>query len=393
MISILTWLLFFALFYLLATSIILLRNRIDLTPLPVNSEDIQDTKKPSVSVCIPVRNESHNIGTLLESLRFQNYHHFDVHVLDDHSEDETVRIVQSFREDFSEKLHLHEGKEKPEGWLGKTWACHQLGKKADGDILLFLDADTELKPGSLQGITAAFDHYQTDMVTVWPYQKTETFWEKAVIPLIYYTLVTLLPAIYVYRDPRWMPSILKNKFRPLFAAACGQCIAFKKEVYNKINGHEAVKNQIVEDVELAKITRRSGSRMRMFHGVGSISCRMYLNQKEMFEGFRKNFFAGFNHSLALFFLAMVLHLIVFILPFITVFYAIFAGLPTIFFLSAACIGLVLLHRLILALWFRWDPLYSFSHPLGVLWFQRLGLIKVVDYFTRRKVFWKGRKVS
>ncbi len=393
MISIFTWLLFFALFYLLVTSAVLLRNRIDLTPLPGGTEAVQDKKKPFVSVCIPARNEERNIGTLLESLRLQTYPHFDVHVLDDHSEDQTAKIVQSFQEDFSGRLFFHRGREKPVSWLGKPWACHQLGEKAGGDILLFLDADTETKSGALDGITAAFEQYQTDMITVWPHQKTETFWEKNVIPLIYYALVTLLPAIYVYRDPRWMPSFLKKKFRPLFAAACGQCIAFRKDVYRKINGHESVKNRIVEDVELAKIIRRSGFTMRMFHGIGSVSCRMYSSHKELFEGLRKNFFAGFNHSLAFFFLAMVLHLIVFILPFITIFYSVLAGLPVIFFLSAACIGLVLLHRLILAVWFHRDPLLSFLHPIGVLWFQWLGIVKIIDHFTRRKILWKGRKVS
>jgi chlorobactene glucosyltransferase len=234
MISIFTWLLFFALFYLLATSLIFLRNRFDLTPLPAVTESDENTEKPSISVCIPARNEEQNIGILLKSLQEQDYPDFDIHVLDDHSEDRTFQTVQSFQKKNDDKLFLHKGLEKPEKWLGKSWACHQLGRHSEGEILLFLDADTQLLPGALKGIAAAFDRFQTDMITVWPHQKMDSFWEKTSIPLIYYALITLLPAVYVYRDPRWMPSFLKKKFRSLFAAACGQCIAFRRKAYQKI---------------------------------------------------------------------------------------------------------------------------------------------------------------
>jgi chlorobactene glucosyltransferase len=161
----------------------------------------------------------------------------------------------------------------------------------------------------------------------------------------------------------------------------------------KSGGHERVKKEIVEDVELAKIVKRSGLKMRMFQGTGSVSCRMYRNESEMFEGLRKNFLAGFNHSIPFFSLAMILHVIVFILPFFTLIISVILGEATLFFLSAACIGLVWLHRLIMAIWFRWDPIYSFLHPVGVLWFQRLGIVNMVDFFTRKNVEWKGRKVS
>jgi chlorobactene glucosyltransferase len=390
MITILTWLLFFALFYLLITSVILLRNRFDLTSLPVS--DMYDPGKTSISVCIPARNEEHNIGKLLQSIVNQDWPYYDIHILDDHSEDKTFQVAQSFQKQYPEKMYLIKGKEKPKNWLGKPWACQQLGRACSGEIVLFLDADTELYPQTLTAVAAAFEKYQTDMITVWPQQKTETFWEKTIIPLVYYALVTLLPAIYVHRNPKWMPSFLTKKFKALFAAACGQCIAFRREAYQKIGRHESVKASIVEDVELAKIVKKSGLKMRMFHGAGTVSCRMYQNEEEIFEGLRKNFLAGFNNSLPRFILAMIVHLVVFILPFFSVLYSVFAGHATLFFLSAGCIGLILLHRLILAIWFRWDPLYSFTHPIGVLWFQRLGIVKLVDHFTRKKVEWKGRKV-
>lgn len=387
--AILFWILVFSLLFLIATSTVLIRNRFELTA--IKSESYENDIEPKISVCIPARNEENNIGTLLKSLFNQKYSNYDIHLLDDQSTDQTADIVQSFLIDFP-RLKLHKGLEKPPDWLGKPWACHQLSELSDGEYLLFLDADTVVEPSLIENTVAAFNKHQVQMVTVWPRQIVLTFWEKSVIPLIYYTLVTLLPSIYCYRKPRWIPNFLSPFFKSAFAAACGQCIAFERKAYQMIGGHQSVRDKVVEDVELAKQVKKCDFRMRMFHGIGAISCRMYNNESEIFAGFRKNFFAGFNHSITLFIFASILHLIVFILPFITLIYSLTVLNHVLFFLSIASISLVLLHRLILSAWFEWDPLYGFTHLIAVIWFQRLGVVSLVDHWIGKKSSWKGRKV-
>jgi chlorobactene glucosyltransferase len=389
--EILFWCLGFSLGYLLLTSLILVRNRFELTSLPAGIGNRET--EPKISVCIPARNEEKTLPVLLESLASQSYSSFSVYVLDDHSEDNTPMVLNSFQETHPGLLQVLQGEEKPKDWLGKPWACHQLGLAADGDILLFLDADTRLlNPGTLAAVASAFEQNKTDMITVWPQQELLTFWEKTLIPLIYYGLVTILPAIYVYRKPRWMPSFIYSRFSTSFAAANGQCIAFRRESYQTIGGHEPVKDRIVEDVELAKTAKQKGLTLRMFHGVGFIACRMYESGREIFSGLRKNFLAGFSNSIPLFIAAALVHIAVFLVPFAAIVISLFVSMPAVFYLSAACITLILVHRLFIAAWFRWDPLYAFTHPLGVLFFQWLGLVKLADHFTGRKTEWKGRKV-
>jgi chlorobactene glucosyltransferase len=384
------WLLSFALIYLLLTSIVFIRNRFDLVtltgPAPVKNRELK------ISVCIPARNEENSIPALLQSLLGQNDDNFDIHVLDDQSEDNTSEILKSFQRIDPEKIFIHSGSNKPDSWLGKPWACEQLGQAASGDILLFLDADTTLQPDTLTRIRNTFSEWNLDMLTVWPNQILDTFWEKTVIPLIYYGLSTILPAIYVYRKPRWMPDIIYKQVSPGFAAANGQCIAFTRDAYRRIGGHASVKQEVVEDVQLARKAKTSGLILRMFNGVDSVSCRMYHSQAEMFQGLRKNFLAGFGSSLLLFLMAAILHLVVFILPFGTLIHSLIYPDAILFFLSAACVAIILLHRLILSAWFSWDPLYSFTHPVAVCWFQWLGLIKIYDVITGRKTSWKGRDV-
>lgn len=189
-----------------------------------------------------------------------------------------------------------------------------------------------------------------------------------------------------------MPSFLRKQVEPAFAAACGQCIGFTRDAYETIGGHRSVRQQIVEDVALAKRAKRKGLIMRMYTGVHTIRCRMYRSQKEIFSGLRKNFFAGFDRSIPLFILMAFVHIIVFILPFISLPYAIYLQNPAMIFISTGSVTLILLHRFILSIWFRWNPLYGFLHPLGVLWFQRLGVVSIIDHFMGRKVAWKDRRV-
>ncbi|WP_234571863.1 glycosyltransferase [Rhodohalobacter sp. 614A] len=387
--QIITWLLFFSLLYLLITSIIFLRNRIELTSLYAESSLDNQLR---VSVCIPARNEEGSIRNLLQSLKDQDWPNYEVLVMDDQSTDQTFEIAESFQEKYPRKFFVYKGKEKPANWLGKPWACHQLFHKSTGEILLFLDADTQIQPGTLRKIVASFDHYNLDMLTVWPRQKLVTFWEQTIIPVVYYTLLSVLPAIYVYRNPKWMPSFLRKKMNTKFTAACGQCLAFRRHAYETIGGHESVKNQVIEDVELAKRIKKEGFVLRMFDGIGTVSCRMYHNENEIFEGFRKNFLLGFNNSIFVFILMGVLHLIVFVLPFITILISLLTFNRTIFFLSVASIVLILMQRLILAIWFKMNPLFSFTHPIAVLWFEWLAIVKIRDYFGGTSTNWKGRKV-
>lgn len=388
--NLLFWSLIVSLGWLLLTSVILIRNRFELTGLPLNGKKVN----LKISVCIPARNEEKTLPVLLPTVFAQKDAEYEVIVLNDGSTDDTPEVLQSFSEKYPDTMRVIDGMAKPDDWLGKPWACMQLSRYAlpETDLLLFLDADTRLNPGTLRGIATAFKEYPSDMITVWPQQILGTFWEKTVMPLVYYGLISVLPSVYVYRKPRWMPKRIYLRVSSMFAAANGQCIAFTKEAYHKIGGHEPVKEHIVEDVELAKAVKRAGLTVRMFHGVGSVLCRMYENHSELFSGLRKNFLAGFGYSLPLFISAAILHLVVFVLPFAALLWSVVYPSAVIVNLSAINVTLILFHRLLLAIWFRWNPIYSFFHPIGVLWFQWLGLVKVYDHLAGRKVSWKGRDV-
>jgi chlorobactene glucosyltransferase len=379
-------LLYVAASYLAFTIFVFVRNWFEFRSLrKVTSFNPESKKAPLVSICIPARNEEAVIERCVTSALKQDYPNFEVLVLNDNSTDNTTHILDKLS-GIINNLHHLSGKPKPEDWLGKPWACHQLSEQANGEFLIFIDADVWLDEDA---ISKAFSALQSsDAITVWPKQHVVTFWEKLVIPMIYYGLYSLLPAKYVEQNPKWLPWKLRNKSGPHFAAACGQFIAFNRKAYDAIGGHTSVKQEIVEDVELSKAIKRHGLKITMFDGVGTVHCRMYRSHKELFEGLRKNFFAGFGRNTPLFLFMAAMQFIVYVLPFLILFTGnydqqLFAG---------TLIALILLQRWMMDLKFGWNPLLSLLQPFTILWYEVLGIRCLWDHYTGRKANWKGREV-
>lgn len=385
-------LLYIALGYLTITSTILYLNQLDFKPLEPTPKNYFDQQAPEVSICVPARNEVNSIERCVRSAVEQQYANQQVYILDDGSTDGTSEILEKLSSEFPSKLTVLSGTTKPDGWLGKSWACHQLSEQATGDILLFVDADTWLEPEATSKVVRTMGRDVVDMITLWPEQKFGSFWEKTVIPLVYFALLTLLPTRYVYRLPRWMPSFLKSKVAPKFAAACGQFMAFRRKAYQSIGGHQSVKNQVVEDVELAKNIKRAGFSIKMYDGKKTVSCRMYNSAQELWEGFRKNFFAGFDHNIILFSIMGLLHLVTFILPVAVLPFLVLFGTTKSVILCLATVALMFLQRYIIDQWFDWKFRYGLLHPLGVGWFQTLGVRVLMDYVNGNSATWKDRAV-
>lgn len=381
--------LYLGLLFLLVQLFIFILNNKELGTLPIDYTPTDEI----VSILVPARNEETNIGNLLSSFTNQSYANFELLVLDDNSTDKTGIILSRFVQDNPNvSVKVIHGQPKPDNWLGKNWACHQLAKSADGRILVFIDADTTVESTFVQSIVSAYKKYQLDALTVWPEQKLVSFWERMVVPQMYFVIYSLLPIRYTHSDPTWMPKKLIPGFRASFAAACGQCMSFTQDAYRFIGGHKAVKDQVVEDVQLAKKIRSANKNFRMFHGSGSLSCRMYTSEPEILMGFRKNFLAGFNNNIPFFLFSWILHLSGYVLPWLLLPFSVINGNLTLSLLNLLMILLPIGMRLRIDSINHWKLSDSFLHILGVLWFNRLALIVLWDRLSGKKPVWKNRPV-
>ena len=242
---------------------------------------------PLISVCVPARNEAGNVAACLESLARQDYPNYEVLVLDDCSTDQTAEIAEAVAA-AQPHLRVLRGHPLPPGWIGKPHACHQLGAAARGEWLLFTDADTVFQPGTLRMALGRALKRQADLLTGLPALRAVGFWERISVPML--TVI----ALGVINIP-----IMERFKHPGIAAASGAFLFFRRRAYEAIGGHRCVRNQIVEDIGLARAARRGGLRLVMTDTSRHVSCRMYRSLSEVWEGFSKNFAAVFPSWLGL----------------------------------------------------------------------------------------------
>lgn len=237
-----------------------------------------------VSVLIPARNEAENIRNLLNDLRKQPYQQLEILVFDDQSTDNTAEIVQSLAaEDRRIRLLCSGG--LPEGWLGKNYACHQLSEQAQGDYLLFLDADVRISNQAIPHALKLANYQNSGLLSFFPVQIMNSPGEWATVPLMNHILLTLLP----------LPLVRKARFASL-AAANGQWMLFRKKDYSEHLPHLQVKKHPVEDIAIARYFKQQQVPVSCCMATPDISCRMYHSFGEATNGFAKNILSFFGNS-------------------------------------------------------------------------------------------------
>lgn len=247
-------------------------------------------EKPLVSILIPARNEEKNIGNVLNDILHQDYSNIEVIVFNDLSTDSTAEIVQEYtrRDNRISKINAEQ---LPEGWLGKNWACHTLSRHAKGEYFLFLDADVRVGNELIYNAISYLVRFDLALVSIFPRQIIKTIGEKVTVPVMNYILLSLLPLVLVR----------KSTF-PSLAAANGQFMLFNAIVYKLLDPHEKMKNNLVEDIEIARYLKREKFKIACLTGDKTIQCRMYSGLNEAIRGFSKNVSTFFGNSIMLSFL-------------------------------------------------------------------------------------------
>ena len=220
---------------------------------------------------IPARNEEASLGACLESLVSQAGVEFEIIVVNDHSTDRTGEIASSFP-----GVRVIEAGALPQGWTGKNNAVACGAREAWGEWLLFTDADTVHLPGSLARALAEAKEHKADLLSYSPEQIAVTFWEMAILPVVFAELARQYP-----------PSKVSDPASPI-AAANGQFILIRRETYDAVGGHAAVAGDILEDVALARRVKASERKIRFRYASDAVRTRMYRNFAQLREGWTKN---------------------------------------------------------------------------------------------------------
>jgi glycosyltransferase involved in cell wall biosynthesis len=224
----------------------------------------------TVDVIIPARNEEDCLGRCLQSLVAQQGISFQITLVDDGSTDRTRAIAES----FAGVRVLSAGELRP-GMTGKVNALVTGATGSTAEWLLFTDADTFHYQGSLAASVREAESRKVDLLSYSPEQETATWWELAVMPLVFADLVR------TYSSER-----INDPADPTVAAN-GQYILVRRDVYEDLGGHGVLPLNILEDVELAKLFKVSGHRIWFRYGGGLVRTRMYRTFSAMREGWSK----------------------------------------------------------------------------------------------------------
>jgi chlorobactene glucosyltransferase len=255
--------------------------------IPRELDEDPPPSTPLVSVIVPARDEALSIAVCLGSLTASRYPAFEVVVVDDGSGDGTGDIARGISLENARRVRVVEGSPLPGGWVGKPWACAQGARLADGELLLFTDADTVHGPDLLGRAVAALQRDEADVITVAGRQLMETFWERLVQPQVFLTMV-----LRFFDLERWLA---RGRWRD--AVANGQFLLFRREAYEAIGGHEAVRGEVVEDLALAQLVVRKGMKLSVRMAEDALATRMYRSLSHLMEGWSKNLVVGAKRTL------------------------------------------------------------------------------------------------
>lgn len=329
---------------------------------------------PLVSVLIPARNEAENLPHTLPLCLESEYPNVEILVLDDQSTDATPSILSALQRQHPTKLKVLSGTPLPDGHNGKNWACQQLAEAAQGEILLFCDADVSMGRRAVRNTVSWLQHTGAGVVTAIPHQRLESWAECAVVPLVMHVATLGFVS-------------LRHAFvssKPRFTVANGQWLGWTRACYESVGGHAAVRDAIVEDMALCKRAKRQGFRVCPTLAFSQLSVRMYRSFQGVWEGFSKNLYGLMNYNPAIACIVVCMFACSVFLPWLL---AILGG-PFVWIVCAALFWT----RLELA-WIARHPLRSvLLHPVGTLLLLALLFDSIVRYY-RGSLVWKARTLT
>jgi chlorobactene glucosyltransferase len=238
---------------------------------------LKDSVEESLlSIVVPAHNEERVIGTCIDSLLAQRWQDLEVIVVADRCTDATESIV-SERAARDPRLKLIRNRECPQSWAGKCHAARLGAEYATGGWIAFVDADTQAHPDLMTAAVTEASRRETGLLSLLSDLTSHHWFERSTQPVAMMALLSLFPPDAVNRDDR------SRTF------ANGQFMLFDREWYDRIGGHAAVKNDLLEDIAFAGHMVDAGGRVNILRSDGLLSCSMYASHEDFLRGWMRIF--------------------------------------------------------------------------------------------------------
>lgn len=321
---------------------------------------------PSVSVCIPARNERHAMTRCLEAVLSSTYPKLEVIVLDDESVDNTSNLIKAFARDG---VRFIAGSAPPNGWLGKNYALQTMALQASGTYVLFLDVDTVLSPYSISQIVSYAENERATMVSVLP--RRSDLWRASVM---------LAPLRYFWHV------LFHRSSRPI--ATSNAWMVRRKELLQDFDKLEQLHADVEPEITVASryVAQGTYKFLTSFQLLGVTYEKKMSSQVETTVRLR---YPALGNSIVRAVLSGLLKASVALAPVAALFFAVYGMFFAllVYALGSFCYGMYL--RLV---WSRGAWLGMWLWPFVLLGDAWLTLVSMIRYETH-SVTWKGRPIT
>ena len=337
----------------------------DINP---NSENL----RPSVSIIVAARNEERHIRTALQSLLSLDYRHLQLILVNDRSEDSTGDILDEMKtgDPRLEILHL---RQLPKGWLGKNHALWQGSLKANGDLLLFTDADVVMEPDTLARAVSYFQAEKLDHLAATP---------EARMPSLFLNMFGVTFGFFfgIFTRP-WKAPDPKSHCH----IGIGAFNLVKAESYLQCGGHKTIAFRPDDDLKLGKILKQNGCHQQLIYGTGLISVEWYASIRELVLGLEKNVFAGTDYRLWFAISGVIFNMVAILWPFFALFFT--SGVTLLLYaLIVLAIGLIAADG---ARFHGFSPWFALGFPLTAGLFTFIIVRSFTCNLIKGGITWRG----
>jgi glycosyltransferase involved in cell wall biosynthesis len=314
------------------------------------------TPNTNYDILVPMRNEQENVQPLITNLVNQGG---KIYILNDGSTDQTSEKLAS----FANQVTILNGKELPDGWLGKNFACHQLAVASEKEYLVFIDADVRLEKGAINSALSYMQQVDWDFVSAYPKQEIAGVLGLLIQPLLQWSWFATVPMFIAKRFPS-----------KSMAVANGQFLIIKRSAYLATGGHKSVKGEVLEDMELARLLIGANYKGGVADGSEIASCEMYKSDGELIDGYSKSLWRAFGSLFG---------------SVVAILIALCLAIPFLYTTIGALY--ILISRLAVAYKVKSSFLSAFLHPIAML---ALSLLIINSHKKHRQgtLQWKGRTV-
>lgn len=224
----------------------------------------------SISVVVPARDEATRIGRLLAAV-VGAPGVGEVVVVDDESSDATADVARAAG------ARVVRGASRPVGWAGKAWALQQGLDAADGEWIVFLDADTRPSPDLPRALVARCVDDRLDLLTVAGRFDCPTAGLRWLHPALLTTLV--------YRAA---PPGALDQGPAGRRVGNGQCMVARAATLRSRRAMAAVGHHTVEDVALVRAMAGGGAAVGYLDASGLLVVRAYETAGEAWHGWGRS---------------------------------------------------------------------------------------------------------